>query len=70
MDHAVPLYHCFTLSSREVEEVLAERVFHISYERSGAGYRFRLITARNLGSVERCRAVRPLHELQEAGEQF
>jgi putative transposase len=37
IQHAVWLYMCFTLSYREVEDLLAERGLDISYEPSRAG---------------------------------
>ena len=37
IQHAIWLYLRFTLSYRDVEELLAERGLEISYERCGAG---------------------------------
>ena len=36
IQHAIWLYLRFTLSYRDVEELLAERVLDVSYERCGA----------------------------------
>ena len=38
IQHAIWLYLRFTLSYRDVEELLAERGLDISYERCGAGF--------------------------------
>ena len=37
IQHAIWLYLRFTLSYRDVEELLAERGLDVSYERCGAG---------------------------------
>ena len=38
IQHAIWLYLRFTLSYRDVEELLAERSLEVSYERCGAGF--------------------------------
>ena len=38
IQHAIWLYLRFTLSYRDVEDLLAERGLEISYERCGAGF--------------------------------
>src|SRR5688500_2356364 len=56
ISHAVWLYHCFSLSLREVETILAQRGILVSYESIRA---WSLRFGRAFANVLKCRRPRP-----------